>query len=110
MAAKHGGKRPGAGRPAGAQDKATRQRKATITELAQSYGEDALRTLAEVMRDSEAPHSARVAASNALLDRGYGKPMQAVDHTSSDGSMAPVAGFDIKVVSAPPSDADAASG
>ena len=33
-----------------------------------------------------------------------------VDHTSSDGSRAPITGFDIKVASAPASDADAASG
>ena len=33
-----------------------------------------------------------------------------VDHTSSDGSMAPITGFDIRVASAPASDTDAASG
>jgi len=110
MAAKHGGKRPGAGRPAGARNRATAERKASITELAQDYGEDALATLAEVMRDSDAPHSARVAASNALLDRGYGKPRQEVDHSSSDGSMTPITGFDIRVASAPASDTDTAAG
>ncbi|MDQ7262695.1 hypothetical protein NM680_12925 [Paracoccus sp. PS-1] len=110
MTAKHGGKRPGAGRPAGARNKATRERRATITDLAQDYGEAALATLAEVMRDSDAPHSARVAASNALLDRGYGKPRQEVDHSSSDGSMTPVTGFDIRIANAPASDADEAAG
>lgn len=105
---KHGGKRPGAGRPAGAQTKATVERKATLTELAQAHTEAAILTLAEVMLDTDAPHSARIAASNALLDRGYGRPSQAVDHTSSDGTMTPQAvnGFDITVASAPSSNPD----
>lgn len=109
MAAKHGGARPGSGRPSGARNKATVERKASLSELAQEHTESAIITLAEVMHDGDAPHSARIAAANALLDRGYGKPSQAVDHTSSDGSMAPITGFDIRVASAPSSDADAAS-
>lgn len=110
MTVKHGGKREGAGRPSGARNKATVERKASLTELAQAHAESAIATLAEVMMDGEAPHSARIAASNALLDRGYGRPQQAVDHTSSDGSMAPITGFDIRVASAPASDADEAAG
>lgn len=77
--------------------------------MAKEYGAAALATLAEVMGDSDAPHNARVAASNALLDRGYGKPMQAVDHSNKDGTLAPVAGFDVRVVSALASDADKAA-
>lgn len=106
MTVKHGGKRPGAGRPSGAKSRATIEHKRTLSEMAQEHTETAIQTLAEIMQDSEAPPSARVAAVNALLDRGYGKPRQEVDHSSSDGSMTPITGFDILVASAPASDTD----
>ena len=83
MATGHGGPRPGAGRKPGKVSKA----KLDIAERAKSHGEAALLTLAEIMQDTDAPHSARVSAANALLDRGFGKPTQAIDHGSSDGSM-----------------------
>lgn len=73
------------GRTAGTLNKATR----TIKELAQPYGEEALGELVKIMRDSDAPPATRVAATREILDRGYGKPSQAVDVKSSDGSMAP---------------------
>ena len=34
------------------------------------------------MQDEKAPHAARVSAAAQMLDRGYGRPMQALDHTS----------------------------
>lgn len=83
--AQHGGKRPGAGRKPGQVSKA----KIDIAERAKTHGDAALRTLAEIMVSKDEPASARVAAANALLDRGYGKPAQALDHSSSDGSMTP---------------------
>ena len=58
------------GREAGTPNKAT----ASIREAAQQYTETAIQTLVEVMSDETAPHAARVAAANSLLDRGYGKP------------------------------------
>lgn len=83
--AQHGGKRPGAGRKPGHVSKA----KLDIAERAKTHGDAALRTLASIMADADAPHSARVSAANAILDRGYGKPPQALDHSSSDGTMTP---------------------
>lgn len=47
--------------------------------LARSHTESALRVLAGVMTSAEAPHAARVAAANSLLDRGWGKAIQAVE-------------------------------
>lgn len=73
--APRGGKRPGAGRPKGAPNKVT----ADVKAIALEYSQEAVDTLAEVMRDKGAPAAARVAASNAILDRGFGKPMQSVD-------------------------------
>jgi hypothetical protein len=77
MAAQRGGKRPGAGRKPGSKSRATIEAKATLSELAKQYAPDALRVLSEIMRGSESD-SARVAAANSLLDRGYGKPAQAM--------------------------------
>jgi len=57
-----------------------------IKDLAQKYTNEALATLRSIMKGSE-DDRARVAAANAILDRGYGKPAQSVDLTSSDGSM-----------------------
>lgn len=63
------------GRQAGTPNKAT----ASIRDAAQQYTEDALRTLVEVMGDETAPHAARAAAANSLLDRGHGKPKPTTD-------------------------------
>jgi len=59
--------------------------KREIATEAKEYASAALATLAEIMTDEEAPHSARVSASTAILDRGYGKPhqTQSVDNTHS---------------------------
>lgn len=57
-----------------------------IKDLAKEYTQEALATLRQVMKSSE-DDRARVAAANAILDRGYGKPAQSVDLTNSDGSM-----------------------
>ena len=42
--------------------------------MARSHTETAVRTLAGVMQQKDAPPSARVSAAAALLDRGWGKP------------------------------------
>ena len=71
------GAKPGerrGGRKKGTPNKAT----AGLKELAQQYTADALRVLSEIMLNVESPPAARVAASNSLLDRGYGRPPQAL--------------------------------
>lgn len=50
-----------------------------IRSLARQHTKSALKVLAGIMNESEAPHSARVAAATALLDRGWGKPDQRYD-------------------------------
>lgn len=70
-----GGYREGAGRPRGAKNKATLELKG----LAQQHAEDALKTLVEIMLSAESSDKARVAAANAILDRGFGKPHQSID-------------------------------
>jgi hypothetical protein len=50
-----------------------------VIELARAHGPEAIAVLADIMNDPESPPAARVAAANALLDRGWGKPAQAVE-------------------------------
>lgn len=50
-----------------------------IKALARVHTESALHTLAKIMTAEDAPHSARVAAATALLNRGWGQPQQAVE-------------------------------
>ena len=53
---------------------------AEVMALARTYTKAAIETLAGIMQDTAAPKAARVAAANGLLDRGYGKPPQALHH------------------------------
>jgi hypothetical protein len=46
---------------------------------ARELTEDAIDTLAAIMKDPKAPAGARILAAQALLDRGHGKPPLAVD-------------------------------
>lgn len=50
-----------------------------IRSLARSHTEAAISTLAGVMRQKNATAAARVSAAIALLDRGWGKPVQAIE-------------------------------
>lgn len=79
-----GGKRPGAGRPKGSRNRATEAHKGTLEALARGHTMAALESLVSIARDG-ASESARVSAAVAILDRGYGKPRQAVEHTGEDG-------------------------
>ncbi len=83
-----GGRREGAGRPAGTRSAATKDQIANISTLAKMHAEEALAALVHVARFGES-EAARVSAANAVLDRAYGKPQQAVELTNPDGSLAP---------------------
>lgn len=54
---------------------------ARVKELARTHTETAINTLVSIMTGKKSPAAARVAAANALLDRGYGKPTQALEHS-----------------------------
>lgn len=49
-----------------------------IRSLARSHTETAIRVLAGIMQQEDAPPAARVSAASAILDRGWGKPAQAI--------------------------------
>lgn len=78
--AKLGGKRPGAGRPKGRKDAKTLE----IEAAAKLYAGDALKALWHVCMHGK-NESARVSAAVSLLDRGYGRPRQALEHTGLNG-------------------------
>lgn len=77
-----GGKRPGAGRKPGKVGAAKR----ALAEMAKDHAEAAMKTLVDIAKDSRAPHAARVSAATAILDRGYGKPAQAMTVGNPDGT------------------------
>ena len=79
-----GGSKPGerrGGRKLGTPNKVTVE----LAGLARVYTPDALAALIGVMNDPEAPAAARVSAASAVLDRGHGKPRQALEHGGDGG-------------------------
>lgn len=77
-----GGARPGAGRKPGKVGKAKRD----LAEMAKGHAEAALKTLADIHADKDAPPAARVSAATAILDRAYGKPPQSMALSNPDGT------------------------
>ena len=49
-----------------------------IRSLARSHTETCINTLSSIVKQKKAPHNARVHAATALLDRGWGRPMQPI--------------------------------
>ena len=49
-----------------------------IREIAREHTDEAIQTLLQVMTDLKAPPSARVGAAIAVLDRGWGRPVQSI--------------------------------
>jgi phage gp46-like protein len=77
-----GGKREGAGRPQGSRNKTVPEVKAAARE----YTQAALETLAQIMLTSQSD-AAKVSASTALLDRGWGKPSTVVTGDEDGGAV-----------------------
>ena len=51
-----------------------------VQELARQHTTEAVQTLVAIMTDVDQPAPARVSAANAILDRGFGKPPQSLNH------------------------------
>ena len=83
---KRGGARPGAGRPKGGKNAATLELEA----LARACAPAAFAAL-KIIAKKGASEAARVAAACAILDRGYGKPRQAVEHSGPEGGPVEIA-------------------
>ena len=58
---------------------------AEIRELAREQTEAAIQAFVDIMQRGKS-ESARVAAAQALLDRGWGKPTQALEHSGPGGA------------------------
>lgn len=56
-----------------------------VADLAKSQTENAIATLVAVMEDKKANAAARVSAATAILDRGWGKPAQALAGPDGEG-------------------------
>jgi len=69
----------------------------TLRQLAREYTSEALSVLVDVLRDEEAPHSARVSAAQMIHDRGWGKPTQLV---GGDDEAAPIRIAEIRLIAA----------
>ena len=81
-----GGSRPGerrGGRKPGTHNKVT----AELAELARVHTPEALAALVAIANDPEAPAAARVSAAIAVLDRGHGRPRQALDYGDDGGGI-----------------------
>ena len=57
---------------------------ADVQNAAREHSGEAIKTLAQIMCDPKAPAAARISAACALLDRGYGKPLQTVDANNTN--------------------------
>lgn len=68
------------GRKPGSRNKAT----AEIKELAMAFAPAAIAEAGRLSKSAES-ETARLAAINIILDRAYGKPKQAMEHSGPDG-------------------------
>jgi Family of unknown function (DUF5681) len=57
-----------------------------LRDVARTYTEEAVRTLVTIMRSDRSPAAARVAAAQAVLDRAWGRAVQALEHSGPEGS------------------------
>lgn len=78
----------GMGRPKGATNRVGRE----LRELCQSFTEDAVATLLDIMWTGE--DTARIGAAKELLDRGHGKAKQTVEHSADAELTAAIAAGD----------------
>lgn len=82
-----GGARPNSGPPKGKSRWVHRaEDKFNLAKLAKEHTQTAIDTLVEICKDRTKSEAARVTAANSLLDRGWGRPMQSIQHEAKDGA------------------------
>ncbi len=67
------------GRPKKLQTIEAKRMVADVKSLARECAPEAIETLKKIMLDVKTPPAARIGAATAILDRGFGKPPQAID-------------------------------
>jgi len=91
---KHGGHRPGAGRPAGSQNADTAAMRAALSGLLEGQVAVAIAALADIAQNGTS-ESARVSAACAILDRTHGRPRAAPEAAPLHGT--PPGMFDLVI-------------
>lgn len=83
---KTGGRKPGSRNKATKAEigRATGAEIGNLSDLAKRHTAEAIAALVRICTEGTS-ESAVVSASVALLDRGYGRPVQALEHTGKDG-------------------------
>lgn len=71
------GRKPGTPKTGGRKIGSANKVGADVRALARQYTEEAVNTLADIMRNGQS-EQARATAAEKLLDRGYGKPSQVI--------------------------------
>jgi len=69
-----------------------------IRSLARNHTVKALSVLASIMNESTSPSAARVAAAQALLDRGWGKATQVVEATINNVDASRVSDLELATI------------
>ena len=96
MAASKGSFKPGQSGNPGGRPKVVGE----VVSLARLHKEEAIEALVGILRNKKAPAQARVAAANAILDRGYGKPAQSVDLGFKRESMEEMSDAELQAIAA----------
>jgi len=60
-----------------------------LRELARQHTRAAVEAIIQIVQDGEAPASARVTAASEILDRGWGRATQSVEHAGPGGAAIP---------------------
>jgi hypothetical protein len=68
-----------------------------VADAARERTQDAIDTLFAIMKDPKAPAAARISAAQAILDRGYGKPAQAIE-VNAEPDLTHVSDEDLKTL------------
>ena len=74
-------------------------RKQEMSEFAQAYGQQALSFQVQVMNDPDAATKDRLSAAKDIIERGYGRPHQAIRQEDGEGNS--VIPHQIQLVAAP---------
>ena len=69
-----------------------------IRSLARNHTVKALSVLASIMNEAKAPAAARVAAAQALLDRGWGKATQTIEATINNVDASRVSDLELATI------------
>lgn len=63
---------------------------AEVRDLARQHTTEAIKTLVSIMKNPKQAGRSRAAAAEAILNRGWGKPMQPNEHSGPGGEAIPI--------------------